>query len=1392
MKESLSDNRGRVRDGVDLDTDSGEQAIAGAFHIVGVGASAGGLEALETLFDHVPEKSGMAFVVVQHLSPDFRSMMDELLSRHTRMAIHRVEDGMRVEPDSVYLIPPKKEMIIQDGQLLLSDKDPKLGLSLPIDTFLRSLAQDAGDRAIAVILSGTGSDGSRGVKAIHDAGGLVIVQSEESARFDGMPKAALETGIVDLIVPPDQMAGAISRFATIGIAGVKAQESEISAPSLPDAMNAIFQQLRLEYGIDFSWYKTSTVSRRIERRLQMLRVHDLDEYVERLRTDARELNQLYKDLLIGVTKFFRDPQAFDVIGDEVLPSLLNRIPDGGEARLWIAGCGTGEEAYSLAILVQEQLERLRRPIEVKIFATDVHRASLDFARAAVYARDALSELDPQRIERYFVKSGHNYQVSADLRKLIVFAPHNVIKDAPFTKIDLISCRNLLIYLEPLAQQKVLSLFHFAMNTGGTLFLGSSESPADLSDEFEPVDRHWKIYRKRRDVRLRTNLPLASLPDLRGLRADNARRLRPPQFDVDQQVLAAYAALVDEHGPPSFLVDDRHQLVYSFPGASTFLQPRDGEPSSNILDLVAPELRVAIAGAMQRSTRQHRTVTFTGVRIETGIAAARQVRLVVKPLNEKDNDRSFFLISLFLVEPESSESASSNREPVDMNEVSRERVDLLENDLRHTRENLQATIEELEASNEELQATNEELVASNEELQSTNEELHSVNEELYTVNAEHQKKIDELIELTDDMDNLFHATDIGTIFLDERLCIRKFTPNAARNFQILPQDTGRRIDSFTHNLLYPELFHDIRQVASGDTPGVQRDVVDSGGTWYFVRILPYRSQKDAGGVLMSLIDISALKATQHELHAAYDALNSSLNGTVIANFDWEIQYSNPAFSRMFGLAEPVTLKGRRLSQLFLAENVRRMTEICSNLDEDHSEPLELSIQRPDGSMLGVDIRSCVVSDGNGKARGRMVSFIDITRRKKAEEQRESYATELELANETLRHAEQEARDAVENRDCFLATLSHELRNPLAGLLNAQRVLEHDVATTEDLKNASQAIKRQAEHMSLLLNDLLDVARVTQGKIDFQKSVFDIRELVPDAVLAVKSLVQDKQQQLYVDQPDRELLIEGDSARLLQVLENLLTNATKYTPREGRIQLSLSREDNDCRISVRDSGRGIKPELLANIFDMFVQADETLDRREGGMGVGLTLVRSLVEMHGGTVWARSEGEQQGSEFVVRLPISYKRQDSAAEGSITPPDSENDQKPGNNASAGRTAPVRVLLVEDNADAREMLRTLLELDGYQVQVAENGKVGLEMLLQSRPDVALVDIGLPEVDGYEVARRVRKSLDNGDVYLVALTGYGQHKDRAAVFAAGFDEHLVKPVDLRALARILSRPRQPK
>ncbi len=1337
--------------------------------VVGIGASAGGLEALEKLFDHIPSDSGMAYVVIQHLSPDFRSMMDELLSRHTKLRIHRVEDGMEVEPDNVYLIPPKKEMVISEGRLLLTDKDPGQGLSLPIDTFFRSLAQDAGRRCVAVVLSGTGSDGSRGIQEVSHAGGMVIAQDESTSKFDGMPKAAVETGVVDLILPPEQMGSAIVDFGSTGTV----RSPQIASPSGDDFQD-IVELIRKEHGIDFSWYKSSTVGRRIERRVQILQLKNLTQYVELLRSDAGELNHLYYDLLIGVTQFFRDPAAFERLSTDIIPQMLAGVKDHEEARIWVAGCATGEEAYTLAMIIHEHLDQLDRPISAKIFATDVHRVSLDRASSGNYDAASLSHLSSERVERYFNQVGNGYQVSQELRKMIVFAPHNVIKDAPFTRIDLVSCRNLLIYFQPVAQKKVMSLFHFALKPAGVLFLGPSEGPADLAEEFDPIDRHWRIFRKRRDVRLQSDLNLRTPLELpsRAMPVRGERSGRGQQSS--ESLIRIFEALAADYLPPGFLIDERSRLLYTLPGGGDFLRHREGVPSDCLLDMVDRELRVALTGAIQRSVREQVSVQFSTVQLRRGDELIH-VDVHVKPLDMGPAAMSYMVL-LIPCDQHQGQTAQIDMDQLDIHDTIQQRMGLLELELSHTKENLQATIEELETSNEELQATNEELVASNEELQSTNEELHSVNEELYTVNVEHQRKIEELTEINDDMDNLFRATEIGTVFLDHALCIRKFTPNAARVFRISSQDIGRRIDAFRHSLDYDELFQDIRKVSSGERPFIEREVSDQSKSWFFARIFPYKSRKHTGGVLVSLIDISSMKLAQEQANIAYDALNSSINGMILTDLDWTLEYANPSFVRMFEFDPQQSLLDKRLSELFTGKDVQRLSEICTDAESDDRKAHEYSIERHDGSIFHVEVAASIVHSARSVEPRRMISFVDITRRKRAEASRESYAAELELAIETLRAAEADALDAVSKRDRFLAILSHELRNPLAAITNAVGVLEHGSVSEDRIENARKSIRRQSEHMARLMNDLLDVARLTHDKLKLEMEVFDARQTLEEAIEATRPGIEAKQHVLQVQNCTSPLMIRADRSRLLQVVENLLVNASRYTPAGGQIEFKLEQFENQCRIIVSDNGKGIKPEFQNSIFDMFVQDDTSLDRSESGMGVGLTLVRSLTKAMNGTVDAFSEGVGRGSRFTVSIPLTPDHSRSLAGAKGVPARIANREP----------SDIRVLIVEDNQDSREMLQTLLELEGFQVNVAVDGLEGLETIVRDQPDVALVDIGLPAMDGFQVAHAARERLGSDKrTKLVALTGYGQEADKLRARESGFDLHLVKPIDIASLQQLL-------
>lgn len=1308
--------------------------------IVGIGASAGGLEALESFFEHMPIGSGLAFIVVQHLSPDFKSLMDELLSRHTKIHIHRVVDGMEVEADSIYLIPPKKEMIISGGRLLLTDKDPGQSLTLPIDVFFRSLAQDMGNRSLGVILSGTGSDGSRGVRAIHEAGGLVFVQEPETAKFDGMPKSALDTGVVDYVCAPEEL-------PTMILKHVARPEHEVQVANAvsEEGINAIFRILRDEYGIDFSHYKQSTVMRRVERRLQLNQSLDLEDYVEQLRSSSQEVNSLYKDLLIGVTEFFRDAEAFERLERDVIPQLLDRLPSSDELRIWVAGCGTGEEAYSIAILLDEAFTQLGRPNNAKVFATDVHRASLEFASAGVYEQASLARVSPERLKKYFVRRGGHYHVSQDLRKTIVFAPHNVIKDAPFTKLDLISCRNLLIYFQPVAQKKVLSLFHFGLKAGGVMFLGPSESPGEIADEFEPIDSHWKMFRKRRDVRLPADmrLPLSSgylYPRPRVTSVSPAGTSYP-----DMELLRAYDVLLAEYVPPSLLIDSKRELVHTFGGAGRFITPPDGRMSRDVLEMVHKELKPVLTGAIQRASKEMVPVVYTGVQIETP-DGVEELKVRVNPISARDSSQPYMLITMESVAKRSPQQGQ--QEQVDMQRASENQMRSLEVELRYTKENLQATIEELETSNEELQATNEELVASNEELQSTNEELHSVNEELYTVNAEHQRKIDQLSQLTADMDNLLESIDVGTVFLDRDLCIRKFTPRITEVFHILPQDVGRRIDSFASNIDYDDLVEDIVRVFES-RQAQERQVQDRHGKWYLLRLLPYYSAQEVEGVVVTLIDVEQLKAAESELRLMSKVFQDAADPIIIEDLSGNILYVNEEAERAYGWPKTEML-GSNISMLLPDE------------EREHSERLRKQCMSAEGVRNAETTR---------RTKSGQIQPVLLTLSLLTNDRHEPTAIASIAKNITAQKAaEARLQEAVQRRDEFLAMLSHELRNPLSAVLNATYLLDGQHADGQGNGEPCKVIQRQTQQMSRLLDDLLDVSRVTQGRIEIRREPLDLRHALESAIEVMAPQIKSRDLNFQAKIESEPLIVDGDETRLQQIAVNLLTNAMKYTPAGGEIWLTAEQEQHEVVLRVRDTGEGIQEDMLENIFDFFVQAGGTLDRSDGGMGVGLTLVRSLVEMHDGTVVARSNGPGQGSKFIVRLPMCDPSETVSGDPRQEPPTQVNG---------------RILIIEDNTDSREMLRSILELEGYGVEVAEDGRRGLEAIEQGRFDTALVDIGLPGMDGYEVARRVRRDPKHARLRLVALTGYGRSADRQAAHEAGFDEHLVKPLDPRDLTRVL-------
>ncbi len=835
-----------------------------SFPIVGIGASAGGLEALEQFLGHVPANSGMAVVIVQHLDPTRKGIMSELLQRTTGMKVVQVKDRTTVEPNCVYVIPPNKDMSILHGVLhLLAPVTPR-GLRLPIDFFFRSLAQDQQERSIGVILSGMGSDGTLGLRAIKEKAGLVLVQEPASAKFDGMPRSAVDAGLADITAPADELPEKILAYL---------RRTPLIAPTevaLDDktqsALEKIVILLRTRTGHDFSLYKRNTLYRRIERRMGIHQIGKMAAYVRYLQENSQELDLLFKELLIGVTNFFRDPAAWEQLSAQAIPALLANRPSGQALRAWVPGCSTGEEAYSMAIALKEAVE-LAEPkgnFAVQIFATDLDRDAIDKARQGHYPDTIAADMSPERLARFFSKEERGYRVRKEIREMVIFAPQNLIMDAPFTKLDILSCRNLLIYLTAEVQKKLMPLFHYSLSPGGILFLGSAETTGGATNLFTPLNGKARIFHRLEStphlVPVEFPSSFSAGPPVGSVKSPELKPAGSLQTLADQLVLQRYA-------PPTVLTNDKGDICYISGRTGKYLEPAAGKANWNIFAMARDGLRYELSGAFQKVLRQKMSVILHGLKTDPG-SEGQYVDVTIQQLDEPGPLHGLVMIVFTdIAAPVTAEA--SPRMP--KSKVRNEHAAKLEQELQqiraeagNTREEMQTAQEEFRSTNEELQSTNEELQSTNEELTTSKEEMQSLNEELQTVNTELQTKLDELSRVSNDMKNLLNSTDIATLFLDSDLNVRRFTPQATKIIKLIPSDVGRPITDLASGLRYPELADDaqevLRTLTSAEKPIAARD-----GRWFTVRIMPYRTLDDRiDGVVITFANITVAKTLETKL------------------------------------------------------------------------------------------------------------------------------------------------------------------------------------------------------------------------------------------------------------------------------------------------------------------------------------------------------------------------------------------------------------------------------------------------------------------------------------------------------------------------------------------------
>ena len=1230
-----------------------------SFPVVGIGASAGGLEAVSELIAELPAETGMAFLLVQHLDPRHDSLLTEILAKKAEIAVETATDGTALRPDHLYVIPPNTSMTLTDGVLQLRSRESEERPHKPVNILFHSLAEQHVHQAVGVVLSGTDSDGSQGLEEIKAAGGITMAQAPASARFDGMPKSAIATGCVDFVLPPKELGKEIVRI------GRHPYLSSSSAPGdllqEEDRMKRIFRLLQSRNGTDFSRYKRSTVDRRLARRMALRQVDGLAEYDELLRNEPDEVQALAQDFLIRVTGFFRDPETFADLSEIVFPALFEHRSPKEPLRIWVPGCASGEEAYSIAMVLLEYLSDRAASFRVQIFATDLSEAAIEKARTGFYADTIADEVSAERLQRFFVKLDDHYQISKTVRDLCVFARHDVTRDPSFSRLDLVSCRNLLIYLDQTLQRQTISLFHYALNPTGFLILGPSETIGRSPELFRLLDSRHQIYRRQpMPARAVPEFPAAEEAARPGL-TESITLAKPAFIESERAQRETERLLLTRYAPASILVDDGLNVVYFHGETSRYLEHARGAASLNLQQICRPGLLVELSPTIHEAKKNELPVLKEGVRVELS-GEEREIGLEVIPVRLPGIESRYFLILFgppsakkaelrragFLVRLWSSLfGAGSAAETEKDNQIA-----LLRRELDATRDYLQASAEEHEAAKEEMKSAheealsaNEEFVSTNEELETAKEELQSANEELGVTNQELRDRNRELSDLNDELrqsrsyqDAIVETLRESLLVLDGDLRVQKANREFYETFHLRPEETLK----------------------------------------------------------------------QH----IYD----------LGNGQWNIPELRKLLERI--LPDVSTL---------------RDFEAVIELPEIGQKTMLLNAQR-----LG----------GNDRRRDGMIllAIEDVTDR--------------QLSQKKLVEADQ-------RKNRFLATLAHELRNPLAPIRMAIDLLRRDAKETS--VKLLDTMERQIQTLVRLVDDLLDIARIERNHVELRMEPVDLIEVVNRAIEESRHNIDSRRHSLALSLASEQVPVMADPIRLQQIVWNLLSNAAKYTD-AGEIAVAVERANNDAIIRVRDNGIGISPELLPQLFELFFQADSSLDRTGGGLGIGLNVTKRLVELHGGRIEGYSEGLGKGSEFTVHLPIllGAKNQD----------DSAKQETPKSPASV--SAIRKVLIVDDNSDTAEATSQLAVSWGHQVAVAHDGPDALEVARRFRPDIALIDIGLPEMNGYELARRLRELPGLETAQLVAITGYGREEDQRAAQEAGFNLHFTKPIDPIRLKRLLA------
>ncbi|MBD2452417.1 PAS domain-containing protein [Nostoc sp. FACHB-152] len=1362
------------------------------FPIVGIAASAGGLEAFTQLLNSLPIDTGMAFVLIQHLDPNQKSLLTEILAKTTQMPVREVQNGMFVEPNQVYVIPPNTKMTLAQGVLQLMPREKIHGKYMPADAFFTSLAAEIGSKAISVVLSGSDGDGAQGSEAIKAAGGITFAQCEASAQFSSMPNTAIATGDVDFILPPRKIAEELAKIArhpnvTRPISSQTVEPLSKSETALP----AIFAMLFTATGVDFTHYKQTTLKRRIARRMVLYNLESLEDYVQYLQNHPDEVQALYYEILISVTSFFRDLDAYQALKQRVFPVITQGKSVDEPIRIWVPGCATGEEVYSIAISLMEFLENVLPKPTIQIFATDINETAIEKARLGIYKPSQIIDVSPERLRRFFNQVESGYQISKPIRELCVFAKQNLISEPPFSNLDLISCRNVLIYFESVLQKQVMPIFHYSLKPTGFLMLGIAESAGEFSNLFTLADRKNNIYTKKLiPTPLIFNFATSNYPVAK-IAADKSMSHKTWDIaDLNQQ---ADQILLNHYVPVGVMINDNMDILQFRGETSPYLRPAPGVPSFNLFKMARKGLLEELRTAIHQAKRQNVSVRKEQIQMEGG-EPSRKVNVEVIPFQPDLVESRCFLVLFEDVPALSNQQLSiktGNVEPADTQEILRLQQELAttKQELAATQEYLQLISQEHEATTQHLKVANEEILSSNEELQSTNEELQTAkeevqatNEELHTTNQELQSRNLELHNVNNDLLNLLSSVNIPILILTNDLRIRRFTPTAQRLFNLIPADVGRLLSDIRSTIDVPNLESLFIEVI--DTLTVQElETQDLEGRWYNLRIRPYRTtDNQIDGVVMVLMDIDALKRSTNQLQAALDYAEAVVETVpeplVVLNADLRVIKSNRAFYRMFQVT-PAQTEQQLIFELGNGHwNLPQLRSLLEDILTHNTQIEGFEVQQvfeKVGQKTLLLNGYKILQAGNGQMI--LLAVHDITQQKQFEVERAQLLTQEQSAR-------LEAEASNRTKDEFLSILSHELRNPLHAILGWSELLHGQKLDAAKMNHAIEMIQRSAKAQTQMIESLLDMSRIMTGKLRLNVRTINLAPVIGIALEVVNTSALAKNIQIESRLQPGIGTVLGDPDRLQQIIWNLVSNAIKFTPNGGLVEVTLERVRSQAQIQVSDTGIGISADFLPHIFDRFRQGDSSKTRTNQGLGLGLSIVRHLVELHGGTVYAESPGEGLGTTLTVRLPLN-----SYLEEHLLPSDAEvidclDDPRPSIDEIPSLDG-LHILVVDDDADIRNLMIIGLQDYGAEVTAVTSAEEALS-ILTSKPgmyDVLLSDIGMPNQDGYTLIQQVRslRAEAGGEIPAAAMTGYTNSIDIQESRKAGFQMHIPKPIKLAEL-----------